>query len=163
MSRPSNDQQAGRDEGDDRKRRATSRVARARRVWTRRIQRAFLALLMERQTGIVDDIRGRVKPPTDAGTALWGAATLGLALRGLIRRVEFTPSSRPERHGCFIGVWTLNVEHAKARHWLDTHRDLPEPEPGDDDGEDAASSPSRKPSPPSKPTRSASAQLTLPL
>jgi hypothetical protein len=126
---------AGRDEGERLKFEKTGIVARRRRVWTRRVGRALLTHLMEHQTGSTDDIRGLVDAPADAGTAFWGAAVLGLRLGRIITAVDRVVSNRPSRHACEIRCWRLAVEHAKAKHWLDTHPDLPDPEPGNDDGD----------------------------
>jgi hypothetical protein len=129
MSDPS--RRAAQREGEALKLAMTSLVERFKPVWTRRIQRAFLGLLIEQQTGTTDDIRSDVDVPPESGTAIWGAAVQGLAQARLIRRLDYVTSSRPERHGCPIGLWTLAVEHADVRRWLDAHPDLHDPEPDD--------------------------------
>jgi hypothetical protein len=79
-------------------------VERFKPVWTRRIQRAFLQLLIEREVGTTDDIRPIVDVPASAGTSTWGAAIQGLVKARLIRRVEYVTWSRAERNGCPIGL-----------------------------------------------------------
>ncbi len=131
-------------EGDVRKSRATARVERRHRVTLRLIQWAPIENLKARQEGWVDDIRPAVSPPADAGTSCWGAAVLGLSQARIIRELNFVRSSRPERHGCRIGLWTLAVEHAEADRWLAAHQELrggTDDEP--DDGE--AGRPPRSP------------------
>ena len=129
------DRRTGHREGEARKRAMTGVVERFKPGLTRRIQHAFLTRLMAQPTGTTDDIRGCVDPSPDAGTAVWGAALQGLVRDRLIRRVEYVPSSRPERHGCPVGLWTLAVEHAEAQRWLSLHPELPEPEPDDEAGQ----------------------------
>src|SRR4051812_43024823 len=137
----------GRAEGEARKRRKTAAVERSHRALVRRVQRAFLRYLMENATGTTDAIRDVLAIPDGAGTAFWGASVLGLAAARIIRRVEFAVSSRPERHGCRIGEWTLAVDHDRVRHWLQTHQDLRDDEgPGGEPGA-ACTPPPEPPSP----------------
>jgi hypothetical protein len=59
---------------------------------------------------------------------------VGLATGKLIAVVDRKVSARASRHGCEIRTWRLAVEHDRAWHWLDTHADLSEPPPEDEDG-----------------------------
>ena len=154
MSTPE-DSGKGQEEGERRKRAAAVRVERRHRVWVRRVQRAFIEHLMEQPTGTTDDIRPRIDAPTEAGTAFWGSAVLSLSITKMIVRVGRHVSGRAERHGCEIGVWRLAVDHARARHWLDTCPELPTPE-NEDDGEAA---PCQAPVAPPPSTLSASQSL----
>jgi hypothetical protein len=143
------DPDAGRAAGESAKHNMTALVRRYRPVLVRRVQRALVSYLMEHQRATTDDIRDCVNPPAGVGTSFWGAAANGLAQAHLIRRVAFTVSSRPERHGCYIGVWTLAVSHDDARRWLATHPDLPDPDPAD--GPDPAAAPNPTPPRPTPP------------
>lgn len=154
MSTP-DDISTGQEEGERRKRNATARVERRHRAWVCRVQRAFVEHLMEQPTGTTDDIRPRIDAPTEAGTAFWGSAVLSLSTTKIIVRVGRHVSGRAERHGCEIGVWRLAVDRARARHWLDTHSDLPTTE-NEDDGEAA---PCQAPVAPPPSTLSASQSL----
>jgi hypothetical protein len=124
--------QTGQAEGERRRDEMTGIVRHRRPFLVRAVQRALVSRLMEYQEATTDDIRTCVDPPAAAGTSFWGAGANGLAQAKIIRRVEFRVSSRPERHGCFIGVWTLAVDHEKARQWLAAHPALPDPDEGDE-------------------------------
>ena len=124
----------GQEEGERRKRGSTARVERRHRVWVRRVQRALIEFLMEHPTGTTDDIRPRIDAPSEAGSSFWGSAVLSLSKTKMIVRVGRHVSGRPERHGCENGVWRLAVDHERARHWLDTHPDLPPEKESDGEG-----------------------------
>jgi hypothetical protein len=68
VSNPNHDD--GRARGKRLKREKTAAVERRHFVWVRRIQRAFLAYLIEHQAGTTDDILGSVRPPAEAGTSI---------------------------------------------------------------------------------------------
>jgi hypothetical protein len=107
----------------------------------------LVSYLMEHQTGTTDDIRSLVDVPPEAGNSAWGAATLGLAQAGIIRKVGTVTSRRPERHGCEIKLWSLAVEHDAARRGLALRPEFPEPPPEDKGDAGAALVPSA-PTPP---------------
>jgi hypothetical protein len=140
------DSSAKQTEGEAHKLEKTAHVRRHKLVATRRVQRGFVTRLMSTGQATTDDIRGSVNLPDACGTAVWGAAIQGLAKARLIRHRNYVTSSRPERHGCPIGSWELNVEHAEAEQWLRLHPDFPDPD--EDNGEGVPSpSGSAPPSP----------------
>lgn len=102
-----------------------------RAVLVRRVQRAFVTLLLERSPSTIDPIRAIVPIPRGIDPRLMGAAVRELANVRLIYRVGLSRSVRPEAHGRDLPLWVISDETA-ARTWLRTHSELP---PLDDEGE----------------------------
>lgn len=145
---------AGQAEGEARKRADFDRFRTRRLSFLRGCQRALLQNLLERGEATIDDVRAVVPIPPNVNPKTIGATPTELAVAGIIAdSVRAEKSRRPEAHARKITVWQLIDRHA-ALAWLDEHPEIPDP---GDDGEDAADPSSREHSPPSSPTRSASA------
>lgn len=54
---------------------------------------------------VVDDIREVTGHPLGASDNAFGARFMAAARRGLIRKVGYQQSTRPERHGGIVAVW----------------------------------------------------------
>lgn len=117
---PNNKQRAGRQRGRalmD----AAHAVLEARREWFLiQARRELLAVLLERGTASADDVRERLKLPANIGPVCLGAVPKPLALAGIIRRISFVASARPEAHARPVSLWELVDAHA-ARQWLADH------------------------------------------
>lgn len=126
---PPTDRAAGRREGERRKNAALDLLAARREVFVRRGQRALLAVLLEgAPTATADDVRAAVELPPDLDPRLLGAVPRTLALAGIVRRVDFQKSCRPERHASFVGLWEL-ADRQAAIEWLARNPEPPDPEP----------------------------------
>ena len=119
---------AGRQEGERLKLAAHAVLAARREALVRRGRRALLLALLTRATATADDVRIAVELPQGVGPRCLGAVPGELARAGLIRRVGYSPSTRPLAHARPVGVWQL-LDSDRARRWLAAHPDLPDPEP----------------------------------
>jgi hypothetical protein len=108
----------------ERRRDAALALLRLRRaVLVRRVQRAYLALLLDRGPSTTDPVRAAVPIPEGTDPRLVGAAVRGLAELQLIRRAGLSRSVRPEAHGRDLPLWEI-ADPAAARAWLDSHPEL---------------------------------------
>jgi hypothetical protein len=114
-------------EGDHRKQEQLARLADRRAVYVRRGRRALLLQLLAGATATADDVRAAVQLPSDIDPRCLGAVPIALAEAGIIVRVDYTPSMRPERHASIIAVWCL-ADRAAAMAWLADNPDLPDPD-----------------------------------
>src|SRR5262249_23678938 len=101
-------------------------------VFVRRGQRALLARLLACDRATADDVRGAVELPTGIDPRCLGTVPGPLADAGLIRRISYTASCRPERHASIIAVWTL-ADRASPLAWLADNPELPDPAPAGED------------------------------
>lgn len=111
----------GRSLGEELRDAKTSRVRRRDGGTARRVQRAFLGLLMEKPEATTDELRDVVSVSDEWAIRGLGAAMNGLARDRLIRCVGFATSKRSARHANLIRVWTLAVDHVAVRRWLAAH------------------------------------------
>lgn len=121
---------AGCTEGDRRRDTALTLLRDRRAALVRRVQRAYLALLLDSGPSTTDPVRAAVPIPSGIDPRLVGAGVRGLGELRLIHRVGLSRSTRPEAHGRDLPVWAI-ADRAAALAWLDTHPDLPDlaPEP----------------------------------
>jgi hypothetical protein len=124
---------AGLAKGERRKRKQLARLAERRAVYVRRGRRALLQPLLAGCTATADDVRAAVELPGDIDPRCLGAVPIALVEAGIIERVGYTPSTRPERHASILTAWGL-ADRAAALAWLTDHPDSPDsdptPEPG---------------------------------
>lgn len=118
-----NDRRNGRREGERRKIRAHDLFAATRAELLLNGRRALLCLLLNHDTATADDVRALVEIPAGVNPTCLGAVPGMLARAGIIRRVGYAPSERPEAHTRPVGVWTL-ADTLAAIQWL---RENPEP------------------------------------
>jgi hypothetical protein len=117
-------------EGEGR-RDAALRLLRDRRaVLVRRVQRAYLAQLLDRGPSTVDAVRAAVPIPAGIDPRCVGAAVRGLATLRLIRRAGPDRSRRPVAHARDLPRWEIADRDAAAA-WLAEHPDLPAPDAGE--------------------------------
>jgi hypothetical protein len=91
-------------------------------------RRALLQRLLADGSAAVDDIRDSVEFPLHINPKFLGAVPGALVRAGVIARIGYRPSHRPEAHARPVSMWTL-LDPGGAEAWL---RDNPEPiEPGE--------------------------------
>ncbi len=112
------------DEGERLKADAVDLVAAHREAEIRRIQRRFLTELLAKGESTTDAVSDAT--PAAIRRACLGAAANHLARAGLIEFVQFTISTRPDRHACPIRLWRL-ADREAAEKWLVDHPDLSGP------------------------------------
>ena len=114
-----------------------------RKVYVRRGRRAaILHLLDGHETVCADDIRAAVACPKGINPKCFGVVPTELAKLGLITKVGFKNTRRPDAHSRSIYIWGL-VDAAAAKQWLAKNPDIEMPPdgPADDDGNAHAVSP----------------------
>lgn len=116
---------SGRAEGERRRDAAHALLVARRECIVRRGRRALLLALINRGTATADDVRSAVRLPPEIGPRCLGAVPGELARAGLIRRIGYTPSTRPTAHARPTAVWEL-LDADGARLWLSRHPDLPD-------------------------------------
>ncbi len=121
---------AGRHEGERRRDRALTGLELHRAALVRRLQRAYLDLLLSCGPSTSDSLRALVPLPAGTEPRIVGAAVRGLATAGLIRRAGLSRSTRPQAHGRDLAVWEC-ADRDGAAAWLADHPDLPEWEEGE--------------------------------
>ncbi len=94
----------------------------------RAVQRAFLAVLLDRGPSTTDPVRAAVPIPVGTDPRLVGAAVRALAELRLIDRAGLSRSTRPEAHGRDLPLWAVR-DRAAALAWLAAHPELPDSEP----------------------------------
>lgn len=72
--------------------------------WKAKALAAIRELAATGQPFTADDVRHRVNDDAVSPQA-WGAAVAGASRKGIIKRVAFVQSDRPERHGSFVAQW----------------------------------------------------------
>lgn len=116
---------AGAVEGLRRRDAALQLLRHYRPVLIRRVQRAFLALLLDGGPLTIDPVRDAVPIPAGIDPRLVGSAVRQLGESGLITRVGLSRSIRPEAHGRDLPLWAI-ADRAAALAWLAEHLDLPD-------------------------------------
>jgi hypothetical protein len=119
---------AGSAEGERRRDHALRLLRERRAVLIRRVQRAFLALLLDRGPSTTDPVRTAVPIPAGTDPRLVGSAIRQLAELELIYRSGLSRSMRPEAHGRDLPLWAI-ADREGALAWLNLHHELPEPNP----------------------------------
>lgn len=107
-------------EGERQKLHAQALLESRREALIRNARRALLGLLLTNRTAAVDDIRHCVEVPAGVNPKAFGSVPGMLARKGLIRRVGFRNTHRPEGHARPIAVWQL-IDPEGARRWLADH------------------------------------------
>lgn len=101
-----------------------------RAVYVRRGQRALLTALLATGTATADDVRDAVDLPPGIDPVCLGAVPGALARAGIIRRVGYVPTCRPDAHARPVSVWAL-ADREAAERWLADHPDVSDPGDGD--------------------------------
>ncbi len=128
---PRRDRDDGRHEGERRRDAAHDLFAVLRAKILLRARRAMIGLVLTRDEATADDLRDLVELPIGIDPTCLGAVPGMLARAGIVRRVGYRPSCRPEAHARPVSVWTL-ANAQNAIQWLREH---PEPDdPGAADG-----------------------------
>lgn len=94
-----------------------------RRVLIRRARRAMVRQALSHGRVTIDTARAAVPVPIGFDPKLFGAVPGPLAQAGILRRVGFTNTARPEGHARPVSVWDLADAHAGAT-WLQGNPDL---------------------------------------
>ncbi len=116
---------AGLAEGDRRRDAALQLLRDRRAVLVRRVQRAYLDLLLCRGPSTTDPVRTAVPIPGGIDPRLVGAAVRQLAELELIHRAGLARSVRPEAHGRDLPLWAVS-DRAAALDWLTRYPELPD-------------------------------------
>lgn len=113
-------------DGQARKLDAHALLEARREVYVLRGRRALLAALLDRGEATADDVRDAVELPDEINPVCLGVVPGLLAHAGIIERVGFAESRRPDAHARPISVWRLANRDA-ALAWLTAHPDRPDP------------------------------------
>ncbi len=113
-------------EGARRKLSAHSLLAARRELYVLRGRRALLAALLDRGEATADDVRRAVALPDGIDPVCLGTVPGELARAGIIARIGFATTARPEAHARPVSVWRL-ADRAAALAWLAAHPDRPDP------------------------------------
>ncbi len=111
----------------DRRCAALQLLRKRRAALIRRVQHAYLILLLDRGPSTTDPVRSTVPIPEGTDPRLVGAAVRQLAELELIHRAGLSRSVRPEAHGRDLPLWTVS-DRAAALAWLTCNPELPDPE-----------------------------------
>src|SRR5919204_3065290 len=94
--------------GEDRRDAALRLLRDHRAVLVRRVQRAYLALLLDHGPSTIDPVRAAVLIPEGTDPRLVGAAVRQLGELRLIHRAGLSRSVRPEAHGRDLPLWAVS-------------------------------------------------------
>lgn len=119
-------------EGQTRKLDARALLEARREVYVLRGRRALLGALLDRGEATADDVRAAVDLPEEINPVCLGAVPGPLAQAGIIERVGFAESRRPDAHARPVSVWRL-ADRDAALAWLAVHPDRPDPTPSEAD------------------------------
>jgi hypothetical protein len=82
----------------------------------RRAERSLLTILLRRGQATIDDVRPELEPLPDDCRPVWlGAVPKPLLAGGIIERVGFAMSERPESHARPVSIWRLIDRDAAVR------------------------------------------------
>lgn len=112
-------------DGTARRDAALAMLAAERELYVLRGRRALLAALMANGTATADDVRAAVELPPGINPKCFGAVAVPLAKAGIIERVTYAATARPEAHARPVAVWRL-ADRAAAIAWLAAHPDRPD-------------------------------------
>ncbi|MBI5863435.1 MAG: hypothetical protein HZB38_02765 [Planctomycetes bacterium] len=119
-------------EGERRKLSAHALLAARRELYVLRGRRALLAALLDRGEATADDVRRAVALPAGIDPVCLGVVPGDLARAGIIERVGFATTARPEAHARPVSVWRL-ADRSAALAWLAAHPDRPDAPPAETD------------------------------
>jgi len=119
-------------EGERRKSAAFALLEALRELYVLRGRRALLARLLDAPQATADDVRDAVEMPDEINPVCLGVVPGPLARAGIIERVGFAESRRPDAHARPVSVWRL-ADRAAALAWLAAHPDRPDPVASTDD------------------------------
>jgi hypothetical protein len=114
----------GRAEGEARRDAALTLLRSRRAALVRDLTRAAVRIALDRDTLTADDVRAIVPIPEGIRPAVLGAAIRELAVAGILRRIDYRRSSRPEAHARPLAVWQL-ADRGAAVAWLAAHPAYP--------------------------------------
>lgn len=114
------------DSGEKRRDAALAALVARRPGLVRAVQRAAVRLAAGGGEVTADDLRAAVPLPPGVHPAVFGAAVRGLATAGVLVRVGYRHSKRPESHARPVAVWRA-ADPGRLLAWLVTH-----PETSDD-------------------------------
>lgn len=117
-------------DGEARKLDAHALLEARREVYVLRGRRALLAALLARGEATADDVRDAVELPDEINPVCLGVVPGLLARAGIIERVGFAESRRPDAHARPVSVWRL-ADRAAALGWLAAHPDRPDSAPAE--------------------------------
>jgi hypothetical protein len=116
------------DEGERRKLTAHALLAARRELSVLRGRRALLLRLLGAGEAIADHVRAAVELPDGIDPVCFGTVPGELARAGIIERIGFATTARPEAHARPVSIWQL-ADRAAALAWLAAHPDRPDPLP----------------------------------
>lgn len=111
-------------DGEVRRDAALNLLRQRRAALVRDLTRAAVRLALTGDDITADDVRAVVPIPEGIKPVVVGAAMRDLADTGIIRRVGYRNSQRPEAHARPLSVWRL-ADAAAAHAWLAAHPPLP--------------------------------------
>jgi len=119
-------------DGEARKLDAHALLETRREVYVLRGRRALLRRVLDAPEATADDVRDAVELPDEINPVCLGVVPGPLARAGIIERVGFAESRRPDAHARPVSVWRL-ADRAAALAWLAAHPDRPDPTPAEAD------------------------------
>jgi len=119
-------------EGERRKLDSHAMLEARREVHVLRGRRALLQQLLNTGQATADDVRDAVELPSEVRPVCLGAVPGPLARAGIIRRVGFVKTGRPDAHARPISLWELGDRDAAVRS-LAAHPDRVDPSPSEMD------------------------------
>lgn len=119
-------------DGEARKLDAHALLEARREVYVLRGRRALLARLLDAPEATADDVRAAVELPDAINLVCLGVVPGPLARAGIIERVGFAESRRPDAHARPVSVWRL-ADRDTALAWLAAHPDRPDLTPAEAD------------------------------
>ena len=117
-------------EGERRKLDAHATLEARRELFILRGRRALLLRLLDEGEATADDVRAAVELPDGIDPVCLGTVPGELARAGIVERIGFAKTARPEAHARPVSVWRL-VDRAAAITWLAAHHDRPDPLPAE--------------------------------
>ncbi len=112
-------------DGERRKLDALAMLADRRDLCVLRGRRALLTALLAAGEATADAVRDALDIPDGIDPVCLGAVPGALARAGIIRRLGYLPTCRPDAHARPVSVWTL-ADRAAAVQWLADHPDRPD-------------------------------------
>lgn len=113
------------DDGEARKIAALDLLVDRRDLIVLRGRRALLTALLAVGEATADDVRDLVDLPAGIDPVCLGAVPSVLARAGIIFRIGYSPTCRPDAHARPVSVWRL-ADRAAAVRWLADHPDRPD-------------------------------------
>lgn len=108
--------------GERRKSAAMTLLEGRRELYVLRGRRALLCRLLDTGEATADDVRNAVELSAGIAPVCLGAVPRTLARAGIIERVGFVSSARPDAHARPVSIWAL-ADRAAALAWLAAHPD----------------------------------------